>query len=275
MSKTKGTAKLNVSKCAAGAEPCALSLKLVLHCTKTDETVNERIVFNTVPSTILDVKKQVENTSSIPVCVQVISYEGHTVHNHVELSSLRVRDGDTFHLKYLAKGHCTEINNTITLMHFLAATLKDAFPSVEEGMDIDLSELLSKLIGNKMIEDLAFKYFFPWLEPVNYANKLHFLYNNGVDTVMEVYKALLQRPWCECIVELKYIEYGILRVLWNLTETFPLRRLVIQNRGIGLIIQSMLRTRLDEGSRMEDMEPNSTKTLLLETIVAGLGTLCK
>ena len=252
--------------------------EVVLHCTKTGQTDHKTITFPSCPLSIYDVKLQVEKQYNIPACTQVLTYETFPMEDKVKLKAVRVRNGDTFHISYLAEGHCAEIIEIISWMGLALALLRHENPSVSEGITASLNDFVSFGIQEEMIEDLAFKYFFPWLDPVKYVNKLHFVYNGGVDIIMEVYGALLRQPWEECVFKLKYVEYGILRVLWNLTETFPLRRLVTQNKGIQMCIQSMLRVRLEEGKKIEDFEPLANpiqKTLLVETIVAGLGTLCK
>ena len=262
-------------------EPYALSLNLVLHCADTGETEHTTVTFGSVPIVVLDIKRQIEKQHSIPVCIQTLSYEGHALTDSDELSMLRTREGDTFHVKYLAKGHCTEIDRTIRWMRFLLASLEyeDITQNRDDDPDVnDLWEVITILLQEEMIENLAFKYFFPWLEPVKYVNKLHFVYNDGVPVMMKVYEILLRIPWKDNMLRLKYIEYAILRVIWNITETFPLRRLVIRHRGIQMCTQSMLRARLDEGKRVEELEPLSTPTeqsILVETIAAGLGALCK
>ena len=262
-------------------EPCVLSLNLVLHCADTGEVEHATITFGSVPTVVLDIKKRIEKQHSIPVCIQALSCEGHALIDSDELSMLRTREGDTLHVKYLAKGHCTEINRTIRWMRFLLAALEyedTAQYSNDVPLVSDLWEVITIMLQEEMIENLAFKYFFPWLEPAKYVNKLHFVYNDGVPVMMKVYELLLRIPWKDNILRLKYIEYAILRVLWNITETFPLRRLVIRHKGIQMCTQSMLRARLDEGKRVEELEPLSTPTeqsILVETIAAGLGALCK
>jgi len=93
--------------------------------------------------------------------------------------------------------------------------------------------------------------------------------------MMEVYALLLRQPWSNCRLRLNYIEYGILRVLWNLSETFALRRLIIKHNGLQMCMKSLLRKRLEKGQSIKDEESPEDEWLLIETIVAALGILCK
>ena len=96
-----------------------------LHCTKTNLTEEvAEIKLESPPQNILEVKKQVEKQFSIPVCVQTVSYTtGHDLSNDIKLSDLKVRHGDTFHVKYLAKGNCTDLMNTITWLRQLSTAM--------------------------------------------------------------------------------------------------------------------------------------------------------
>ena len=87
-----------------------------LHCTKTSLIDKGEIKLESPPQDILDVKKQVERQFSIPVCVRTVSFNGDTLNNHIKLSDLKVRNGDTIHVKYLAKGDCTDLMETIFLV---------------------------------------------------------------------------------------------------------------------------------------------------------------
>ena len=255
-----------------------LSYNVILHCTKTEQTEQEQVKFSSHPLNIFDVKKQIEKQFNIPVCIQILSYDGHTLTNNIRLSTLRVRDGDTFIVKYLQKGNCSEIIEVIRWMSLLLATLRHDNPSVFTGMSREMDEIVVVGIRDELIEDLAHKYFYPWLDPIKYVNKLHFAYNGGVEIMMQVFEALQQRPWRECLVKMKYVEYGLLRVIWNFSETFPLRRAITRNGGIKMCTQSLLRVKLRGSNRIEDHDHSGESiqaTLLKETVVGGLGTLCK
>ena len=252
-----------------------------LHCSSTGLTEKKTISLPALPHytyDVKDIKMEVEKEHNIPVCVQTLSYDSQVLTDKTKLDLLRARSGDTFHIAFLSEGDCAEIVEIIGWFGILLKGLKPHTPSVTDGINPALETLIAIGIETEVIEDLAFKYFFPWLDKRKYVNKLHFVYSGGLDTVFEVYERLLKQPWSECLLKLKFIEYGILRILWNLTETFPLRRLVMKHRGIEMCIQSLLRQELEEGAVIKDTKSPahpSADWLLIETIVAALGTLCK
>lgn len=251
---------------------------VTLYCSKTGLSSQKQVNFNSAPTLVGDIKRAVENQFSIPVCVQTLTYDFQVHRDDSKLNFVGARMDDTFHITYPSEGDCKEIMDIISWLGLILAAFGHEQPTVSTGISVTFDDLLTNGIQLEMIEDLAFKYFFPWLDERKYVNKLHFVHNGGIDIAMEVYTAILEQPWEECIPKLKYIEHGILRVLWNLSETFPLRRLILRYGGLKMCIQSLLRKRLVEGKRIEEAESPDRRDegwILVETIGAALGTLCK
>ena len=94
--------------------------------------------------------------------------------------------------------------------------------------------------------------------------------------MMDVYASLHQNSWDNSIQLLKYLENAIIRVLWNLSETFQLRRQIMShNDGLGMCMKSLLRQMLEEGKVVEDKQDPNSSAVLLDTIEGALGLLCK
>ena len=251
---------------------------VILTCSKAELSRHEQVNFSSAPIVAGDIKRAVERQYGIPVCVQELVYDFQVLKDDMKVSFVGARAGDTFHITYHSEGDCQEIVDIISWLGLILSALKHDQLTVSTRISAQFDDLLTTGIQLGLIEDLAFKYFFPWLDDRKYVNKLHFVYNGGIDITMEVYAAILEQPWEECILKLKYMEYGILRVLWNLSETFPLRRLITGHGGLKMCMQSLLRKQLEEGARIEDAESpdhQNQSWILVETIGAALGTLCK
>ena len=216
---------------------------VILHCSKTGLSSHKQMYFTSAPALVGDIKREVERQYNIPVCVQVLTYDVQNLKDDLDLSFVGVRMGDTFHITYLSEGDCKEIVDIIGWMELILAAFGGEQPTVSTGISVEFDDLLTNGIQLELIENLAFEYFFPWLDERKYVNKLHFVYNGGIDIIVEVYTAVLTQPWEECLFKLKYIEYGILRVFWNLSETFPLRRLIVTHGGLKMCMRSLLRRR--------------------------------
>ena len=271
-----------MSRPSPGEKEDGIWFEVELHCSTTGLTSKKTIKFPSLPhcANVRDIKALVEKEHNIPVCVQTLSYDSQVLTDKTKLDLLRARSGDTFHIAFLSEGDCEEIVEILSWFGILLGKFRQAIPSITDGIDPGLDTMVALGIESEVLEDLAFKYFAPWLDATKrkYVNKLHFVYNGGVDIVSEVYRSLLKQPWPKCLLELKYMECGILKILWNLTETFPLRRLVMKHRGIEMCIQSLMRQKLVPRQVITDTKspPHPIQDgLLVETITSALGALCK
>ena len=246
---------------------------LQLHCTKTGLTEKGEIQLESPPHTqdILDVKKQVEKQFSIPVCIQAVSYNGQTLKNNIKLSDLRVRNGDMFHVEYLAKADCAGIMEIISWLEQLSSAITaclDTDDIIEDGIQQDLLETLEK------------DFFSPWNDPTSksYVNKLFFVDKSGISLILKVYEFLLQKTWKEMTENYNYVERWIIESMWSFAETVPLCHVLIQHNIIQMVTKSLLRVRLEEGRRIEDLDASGDhyqQDILIETIRYCIGVFLK
>ena len=223
---------------------------------------------------------QIEKECNIPSCVQSLVFDTHTLTDDMRLDVLKIRSGDTIRVNYHSDADCKEITQIINWLEMLVDALRMENPSHMCGISNSLDQIILVGIQAEFIEDLAFEFFFPWLNARKYANKLHFVENSGVDIIMELYSLVQRQAWKNSLLKLKYMEYGILRVLWNLSETFALRRIIVQHGGLEMCMKSLLRKKLEKGEEIIDrespgVEVNNQDWILVETIGGALGTLCK
>ena len=250
------------------------NFNIQLHSTRTKLTENGEIQLESPAShtqDILDVKKQVQKQFSIPVCVQTVSFNGHTLKNDIKLSDLRVRNGDTFNVKYLAKGDCTDLMEIISWLGQLSNAMAHEYS--------DLNDIAENGVQQKFLKKLQ-AIFFSWEDPTSrsYVNKLFFADNDGVGVILKVYEFLLQKTWTEMDITFKYFESWIVASLGCFTETFPLCRLLIQHNIIEMLTQSLLRVKLEEGRRIHDYDTSGDyfqQSLLVQTICCSVGFLAK
>ena len=251
-----------------------------LFCSSADTTRMEKIAFGRSerePIVVQDIMKKVEVNFSIPACVQNVAYEGHPLAKETLLKDARIRHGDSFRVEYSSEGDCDEILTVSKWFSKVRSHLKLEDPSISSNnMSPALDHLLLTGISEEIIENLAFKYLYPWLDARKYANKLFFVSCGGLSEMMEIYTQILTHPWNKCVIKVQCLEYSILRVLWNLSETFDLRRQMLSHNCLELCMQSLLREKM---SLKADMLANNSndfsQTVLIENIGAALGFLCK
>jgi len=249
-----------------------------LFCSSTETTRSERIIFEASkqPELVIDIQKKVQADFNIPTCVQCLTYETYPVAEELDLREARIRDGDTFRVEYSSEGDCEEILEVARWFNRVRVLLEKEQSSIINNMSPVLEYLLTTGISEEIVENLAFKYLYPWLNARKYANKLFFVSCGGLKEMMGVYVQILVHPWSKCVTMVQCLEYSVLRVLWNLSETFALRRqMLAHNNCLELCMQSLLRERMPLTEGMKVSTSNFSWTILIETIGAALGFLCK
>ena len=250
----------NTSSCSSDF----FDFSVQLHCTKTGLVDKGEFKLESPPEDVLEVKKQVERQFSIPVCVQTVSFNGEPLKDNIKLSDLKVRNGDTFHVKYLAEGDCADLMNTITWLRQLSCAMASG------SSDADLIDVAEIGIQQDLLINLE-EFFSLYNDPTSrtYVNKLFFADNDGVSVILKVYDFLLQKTWNKLDERLKYLECFIIGSLWWFADTLPLCRLLIQHNVIQMVTKSLLRVRLEEGRSIVEFDASGDPDqldLLKETI---------
>ncbi len=265
---------------AAHATECrsAMSFRLELFCSESKHSRQEMLIFppeEAVPTTIARIKEKIEEDFSIPATVQSLKYEGHFLGDGTSLVMMKIRSGDTFHVTYLSEGDCKKIQGTVTWFSLIRDVLTAETPSKTKPISTELSDLITRGFNERLIESLAYKYFLPWQDPRKYANRLYIVQCGGLQIIMDVYASILHNSWENSPLLLKYLENGVLTVIWNLAETFKLRRLILSHDGLEMCMKSLLRQTLKEGIVIVDETERRCSVVLADTITHALGLLCK
>ena len=241
---------------------------VVLHCTKSDKSETKDIYFDSPPLNTLDIKEQIQKQFSIPVCVQVLSFDGYTLKGNSNLSDLRIHNGDTFGVDYLAMGDCSDLEDIISWLRQLTSAIASQSSNLHDVTKIGARQGLIKNLRSC---------FSPWNDQ-SYVNILYFVDNGGLKMIIKVYEFLLQKTWNEMDQDFKYLECWIVRSLRSFPQSFPLCRLLIQHNAIPLLTQSLLRVRLEEGKMLQDYDTSGRRyqqSLLAETFRSAIGALFK
>lgn len=205
--------------------------------------------------TVLDIKLLVEKRFSIPVCVQTVRHSSTVLlRDTARLSSLRLRSGDTLHVVYYAPAHVELQLTVIAWLKELVVTLKlEGLPSREKPGTAQLDDTVSK----RMLEYFGTIAFIPWGSPVKQTNKIFFVKNGGLDLMIQLYKILLSQPWSERTLDFKMLEYKLVSTIWNLCESFQVRRYILSQGGLDMCLQSLLCVVVDDEFLIDDKCPTS------------------
>lgn len=247
-----------------------------LICEELKTTKVENLTLEVEPITFLDIKEAVEKRFSIPVCVQtLILHQSTKVADSEHLASYYVRSGDTFQVIYPIEGDCQKVLEVVGWL----AKLADVFAShsnmkeyVATGDSFQLDQLgyskCTTLISGEYMDlarDLSLSLVFPWTDKAKYVNKLHMDSLDVVRLVMCTYKCAVYARLSETpLYNGYYLEVVCALFVANFAQTFPLRRRIMEHRGLEYCIQTFLRCSATE-----------LFSLSIDAIEVSLYAICK
>ena len=263
----------------------AIVLSVVFNCELTKSSETKQIHFKSPPTTPLEIKKRIEEISSIPSCIQTLRYQSMILKDSDELQHTHLRSGDTITIDYQTEGNCEMVENVI---HWLRDILEpfqvleedDSLPDEEKDPSVSsyfcqhIEDLVLSGMHDGTAQDLCLHLFYPWKDKRTYVNKLHFHHEGGLDVLMKVYGLLVSKEWGGFGVNSEfhlYLECLCSQAVANYTQTFPLRRQIIELGGLEMCLKTLLRKKVDkEGG--EEIRPDS---LMKSALEIALYAVCK
>lgn len=257
-------------------------LRFILHCTSQEEgngasSLTKTLSFPSLPTTVAEVKARIEKECQIPEPLQSILFGSVTLEPRTELKSLRLRSDDTLTVRYHSTAECKELDEGIAWIQYLLETFQTlGVPlrySIQQHDDTIFEALESVREEDNFMTRLAFDYSLPWLEPRVSANKVYFIQKEGLEKLLELHSCLVSCQWHALPIELQLLQGQILMVIWNLAETFQLRREILKRGGLEKCIQSLVQVRIVPELLEEDDKDDMVT--LWECIRSSVGALAK
>ena len=238
-----------------------LEVQLELVCEETKTTKLEKLTLQPDTHTFLDVKRAIEKTFSIPVCVQSLLHQSNQVADTDTLLDCYVRDGDTLQVTYPMEGECERV---IEVVEWLKK-LESALALTRQSSFTAYSELLSNEDYIDITNDVSHYLLYPWRDRTKYVNKLHFKSLGGLDIMMSIYKCLVDaRTHHQQLLRAKFLESKCALFVVNfLDSTYALRRRFFELGGLDLCVSSFLCT--------ESMDCDESRM----RVEASFNALCK
>lgn len=229
-----------------GQEP---SFQVELICKDEGTTKLKRLKTNSQPLTFLDIKRAIEKSFSIPACVQTLLYQSSFMKDSDSLLSHYVRNGDTLQVAYPSEGNCERVIEVVKWLEKFVDTIARIRVSSPQGCTLDLDGLgyldyVRLLDSPEFIEvcrDLSVNLMYPWTDRTKYVNKIHFEYLGTVQLVMSVYDFIVFARSSKVPLFRRYLLENICSLfVANFTQTFSLRRSVIQHGGLDLCVNTFI-----------------------------------
>lgn len=263
---------------AISTETPPVTFNLKLYC-ETDDTKTRSVKMVTphTPETILDIKLCVEKEFSIPACCQEISFESQKLRECDSIEMLKIREGDTLTIKYQSEGTVEEVREIIDGMKDMKRFLRQSSirRRLENGCVYDAE--ISSNLDTLQVDSLATMYFHPSADPRSKANRLFFVSNNGLQIMHQLHQELLRYPWGKCVLEMKYLEHSILRVLWNVSAAFSIRLLLLERSTLKCVIKSLVRVEIPANAFIQGPIGSTYeyKRVTSEMLYKAVGTIGK
>lgn len=237
----------------------ATVLNIVLDCELSKSSETRQIRFDSSPTTPLDIKEKVEEEFSIPSCIQTLHYQTVLLRDSDNLRQhTHFRSGDTFNVHYLTKGDCSRVHAVIEWLKGLLGLLQaiktsessadDANKAIALGhLFVRTEDLILSGMRDGVAQDLCLHLFYPWKDKRTYVNKLDFHHKGGLDVLMKVYDLMVEKDWGDIGINSEfhlYLECLCSQAVANYTQTFMLRRQIVQLGGLEMCIKTLLRRKV-------------------------------
>ena len=270
--------------CPGGLEQLVLNVTLVCAVENTRE--DRRLVFQIPPpSTVAELKRQLQSQLGIPACVQTLTFGHAHLEDNRTLRYYTIRDEDQLRLEYPTMADIEEIASSIDHMKKMAEFL-DSIQTLlaANPVNLELRTEIAEKADWEPVEKLATEYLQSSRPRAN-TNRLLFARSGGLALVHRLHSLLLRQPWDKvCSVQLQYLEKTLLRVVWNVTACFDLRReLLVPPSHLDNIVASFLRVpiplrgsvRAPPNMYMTTVELHEQDSILCQVLFKSLGALCK
>lgn len=208
---------------------------------------------------IRDIKKGIQDAIQAPICDQKLFYQGKLLtDDNMQLSRLYFREGDSFHVHFLAVADIKGISVLLDdlkaaadeIVNDLSGKLLDEYPSKL----LLLSGRLSSTVANLAV------FFLPWKNQTSVAQRHYVVQEGGFDAFLEIFKfsrnlyMLNQRrdehslpkenreemqnsPFNFCQL---FLWRCCLSFLWNFAETPENRKFALSKGVLPLTIEALL-----------------------------------
>lgn len=250
-----------------------MEVNVELKCSDTRETKHLKITVNDWEGRcVKDLKKIFEEEIQVPCCDQKLSYQGRQFGNDnlFPLVKLYLREGDTVSLECISQGKLKEMKEFLKdikdFSDFITSKNQTEILTFNELTKDDRSSRPNYDHVTQALELLSFDFFIPWKNVKSVVHRHFFVQEGGFDAFMEVLKfankrytldgRLMAKKYLgECKEgDLSVLENHLKRLndkqmglhadclsfLWNFSETWHDRRLLIQEGGLPYVVKALL-----------------------------------
>lgn len=238
-------------------------LKVDLSREKSKGIETKCLTFWNRPSSLEEIKEQIEDCCSVPTCIQTITYQNSGV---VDSSLCEyLKSGDTLKVSYLEKGAVKEVKHVIKWLSQSTHLLQefqnlDSLPCKQSD-----DKFVATVVDRDAIKFISKVLFNPWSDST-YVNRIHFDFLGGPKLLIMFHEQLItfreKKITISHRIASSYFELicCVSIASYSMNERFS--RLMIQAGGLVTSISSFLSFRADS----EEIMRNKAYLYIMEAL---------
>ncbi|KAL9957177.1 hypothetical protein ACROYT_G038783 [Oculina patagonica] len=250
-----------------------MEFNVELKCLDTKEVQHMKIFLDDWDSKcVKELKEILEDEIQVPACDQKLYYQGRPLQNDnlFPLKKLYLRKGDTILVECIAQGDLAEIKVLMKdikdFSNVITSVDQSDLLTVNRTRKDDSSSYVNYDYIARALDQLSFEYFIPWKNAKSLVHRHYFVQEGGFNAFMEVLKFASKRYKTEQKLasrklfgkskeqdsevlagqlrdlnnEQMILQMHCLSLLWNFSETWHDRRLVMKKGGLPFVIKALL-----------------------------------
>ena len=236
-------------------EPEDAVIVVELYCEGQKRCERKPLQFDSFPSTFGEIKKKVEDSLSIPACVQTLFYQEVEMKDSCDPSSMYMISGDTVRITFPERGDCKEVKEVVEWLSKVTPVMKmyEKADEVDKILQITRS-YASVLEDNTLIDTLIGVLFYPWSEKTKRVNCSHFVALDGLELLVTLHRHSVTVRRFPFIDETHYFSqlYELIccQAIANFAMDFTCRRMLTKLGGLEQCMESFLIHRISDDGHL-------------------------
>ena len=229
-----------------------MAVRVELCCSDTSsKSEMKTLLFPSFPTTFRAIKEKVEESCSVPACVQTVRYQSEEVPDNCNPASLYMRSGDLVRITFPHVGECRQIRTVIKWLKEAVMILERCVAEDAVGMEA-ICRFCGDILGDDRAQMMSRELFYPWTNKSKRVNCSHFIALGGIENLVALHKLAIKLRDRTDSEHAKYLstfyELVCSQAIANFAMDFTCRRCISKGGGLDQCIASFLIKPADDDS---------------------------
>ena len=203
------------------------------------------------PTTFRAIKEKVEESCSVPACVQTVWYQSEEVPDNCNPASLYMRSGDLVRITFPQVGECHLVRAVVKWLKEVVLILGRCVADDAKGIETIWHDC-GDVLGHNCAQILSGELFYSWTNKTKRVNCSHFMALGGIEQLVALHKLAIKlrdRTDCERAKYLSnFYELICSQTMSSFAMDFTCRRYIFKGGGLDQSIASFLIVPADDES---------------------------